>query len=541
MSDTTSDDTSSTDTSISDIHDEPSEANAANPEDLVERFFQDMATPGFHYANQFWHIVEWKLRMACDDLAAAGAKVNSWGGPGQPDPDFADLLFHCTPNKRGTYRGLKNHIAKLALSKTDISEKEPEDCRSESAKTRQLRYYRWMAQGYKDETWPFHQDDDDFMGYQPTYPTSMPADYHASLPTYRINCENCDRLMVGQAWGRSAGCAIWTLYPPYRVILSAAYCSQRCADTESRMARHAPICSEMRSLKRAAEIYMELFTAISAVTYERQLIDVYEKNGILVAEGIFDDDDNMLSARGIGKGVLREFPWELCKNEEQGRAILFASTCWQTLDTARVLFEYLFRVSGVTETVEKVIFYPKNLHKPVCEVQVLGWDETIHEYNALMSHEISLLTLPSGTQVVFDPSAAQYGWREHVAPWDAYQHHRIYDIERREELDRQIIPDLLQIPHDIDQADTSERAQRQLFAAVSIAFNGQLAKRWGERVPLRELLKRLFGLAEEEYQAEKADIMGMMKKVIGNEVAELKLTTNYYKKTEDNQAPEPVW
>lgn len=51
-------------------------------------------------------------------------------------------------------------------------------------------------------------------------------------------------------------------------------------------------------------------------------------------------------------------------------------------------------------------------------------------YNTLGPHGVLRLTLPLGVQYVFDPSAAQFGWKEYLAPWDEYARRRIHLIEQ---------------------------------------------------------------------------------------------------------------
>lgn len=42
---------------------------------------------------------------------------------------------------------------------------------------------------------------------------------------------------------------------------------------------------------------------------------------------------------------------------------------------------------------------------------------------------VARLTLPSGSQYAFDPTAAQFGWREYLAPWDEYFGRRVHQID----------------------------------------------------------------------------------------------------------------
>lgn len=41
---------------------------------------------------------------------------------------------------------------------------------------------------------------------------------------------------------------------------------------------------------------------------------------------------------------------------------------------------------------------------------------------------VARLTLPSGSQYAFDPTAAQFGWRELLKPWDEYFGRRVHHI-----------------------------------------------------------------------------------------------------------------
>lgn len=40
-------------------------------------------------------------------------------------------------------------------------------------------------------------------------------------------------------------------------------------------------------------------------------------------------------------------------------------------------------------------------------------------------HTVSQLTTASGLKFAFDPTAAQFGWKENLAPWDTYEQRRI--------------------------------------------------------------------------------------------------------------------
>lgn len=48
--------------------------------------------------------------------------------------------------------------------------------------------------------------------------------------------------------------------------------------------------------------------------------------------------------------------------------------------------------------------------------------------NMSMAHTVARLTTASGHQLAFDPTAAQFGWLEKLAPWERYKRRRI-DVE----------------------------------------------------------------------------------------------------------------
>lgn len=68
---------------------------------------------------------------------------------------------------------------------------------------------------------------------------------------------------------------------------------------------------------------------------------------------------------------------------------------------------------------------PKNMHKTVLLVQ-----GQCVMFNSLYRHHPLRITLPCGLQFAFDPTAAQYGWKEIIAPWEAYLKHRAHNSIR---------------------------------------------------------------------------------------------------------------
>lgn len=58
--------------------------------------------------------------------------------------------------------------------------------------------------------------------------------------------------------------------------------------------------------------------------------------------------------------------------------------------------------------------------------------------NISMAHTVGLLTTQSELQFAFDPTAAQFGWHENLAPWEHYRRRRVdteYSVGVCESLD----------------------------------------------------------------------------------------------------------
>lgn len=70
---------------------------------------------------------------------------------------------------------------------------------------------------------------------------------------------------------------------------------------------------------------------------------------------------------------------------------------------------------------EEVFVQPKNMARTVLLVE-----GTRRKFSALALHHPLRITLPCGLQFAFDPTSAQYGWSETMAPWDVYMRHRAH-------------------------------------------------------------------------------------------------------------------
>lgn len=70
-------------------------------------------------------------------------------------------------------------------------------------------------------------------------------------------------------------------------------------------------------------------------------------------------------------------------------------------------------------------FVPKNAHIPVLQ----HVEDDRFRFNMSPMHTVAILSTNSGLQLILDPTAAQYGWKEKIAPREMYARCRI-DRER---------------------------------------------------------------------------------------------------------------
>ena len=66
----------------------------------------------------------------------------------------------------------------------------------------------------------------------------------------------------------------------------------------------------------------------------------------------------------------------------------------------------------------------KNAHKTVH----VSYGANQHRFPSMYYHQVFRLTLPAGLRFAFDPTGAQSGWQEYLAPWDEYEKHRVHCI-----------------------------------------------------------------------------------------------------------------
>jgi hypothetical protein len=89
----------------------------------------------------------------------------------------------------------------------------------------------------------------------------------------------------------------------------------------------------------------------------------------------------------------------------------------------------------VSAKIQRVKFITKNMERPLW---FIATDEqpNRHQFNSLELHEVELVTLSCGVSVVLDPTAAQCGWREALAPFRPYNQQRALKIKFLRDVER---------------------------------------------------------------------------------------------------------
>ncbi|KAG6367596.1 hypothetical protein INS49_001789 [Diaporthe citri] len=278
-----------------------------------------------------------------------------------------------------------------------------------------LTYYLWRLHGSKDEASPF--------------PVSVPAttqvmgafqeashDFLPSSTTTRGPCSNCGH---AQSTNWCSGCRI---LKSGKIVFATFYCDRGCM--KAHWKAHKPACNEVRVLRRAAALFTELWLEYSQVTNPGHIESVTEDNGLI--------EINLRPIerfKSLVQAVARPFPRHLVASEEQALACMALATCEAVLDQGRNLFELIMRPACAV--VEAVRVQSKNAHKTAH----VSYRSNHQTFPSMCLHSVIRFTLPSGLKFAFDPTGAQNGWQEHLAPWDEYAKHRVHFIQEVRTID----------------------------------------------------------------------------------------------------------
>ncbi|KAI0187800.1 hypothetical protein F4808DRAFT_468404 [Astrocystis sublimbata] len=307
--------------------------------------------------------------------------------PPSEDPDYPFLLHYISlaaeKRKTSMVGYFRQQMAHLAMQK-------PIDRKDKSAKTRQLKYYRWLALGLKNESWPF--------------PTMKPG---GAASTVRIaglanptSCAFCHKP------GANYRCPTCNIQDNKYVVNKTAYCNKKCL--EEHHDTHKPICEGRVMVYRTAQMLGFIFMAMQDATYVYPIGKSFLKNGIIyLIDGDWD------RAGMTGRSVFFPFPKHQVDSAETHRALLYWGQCKELNLSLYPLIRYMFK--QICGNVELIFISPKNVLRPICQL-TKG-----RAFNLCLHRHICLgLTLASGEKYIIDLTGASFGWHEVLTPWETW-------------------------------------------------------------------------------------------------------------------------
>ncbi|KAI8944681.1 hypothetical protein F4801DRAFT_599405 [Xylaria longipes] len=349
--------------------------------DSVEKFFKALADP--------------EGNDKADSLAAASqlskALETFIKDPPSQDPDYQYLLNHALkgfkkPASVAAY--FRQQLAQLAVQKT-VQRKD------KSFKARQLKYHKWLACGMKSETWPFPNGK----------PEGCPSTARIAGLANPTSCAACHKT------GANLRCPDCTFQDEKFVVEKTAYCNKKCL--QDHHDTHKLICEGRVMVYRAASLLEYIFMAMQEATYVYPLGKVYEKNGI-----VYLIDDSWDRAGMTGRTIFFPFPKHLVESADIHHALLLWGQCKELSLSLFPLIKYLFK--PMCKSLDLAFTQPKNVIRPICQVS------SGRALNLCLHRHIALkLTLTSGETYVIDLTAAQFGWKEVLSPWETWKDLRV--------------------------------------------------------------------------------------------------------------------
>ncbi|KAI1814682.1 hypothetical protein GGS20DRAFT_585280 [Poronia punctata] len=301
--------------------------------------------------------------------------------------------------------------------------------RDKSARAIQLRYYRWMAQGRKNETYPFRQ------GKYEGLPSATRLS-QLVRPTNATKCAAC-----GKADGGRLRCPDCDFNDETRVLEVTAYCNRTC--WENHRESHKRTCTDRQCLYRVSRLLDTAYTKMLVSTCVSRPTKIFEENGV-----IYINQTDWLRVGMTGRHLFAPFlrsvtdPVTAGKDEAAGellhRGILHEKHGHGDLTFSFApLIEYLlegkficpssaahpnFYELGFAKKVQLVTYNVANVRQPLAGK---GEQHSRAFNNVFSPHNAVLVTLRSKETYVIDVNSCAYGWGETLAPWNKWSALRV--------------------------------------------------------------------------------------------------------------------
>ncbi|KAJ0125199.1 uncharacterized protein J7T55_006544 [Diaporthe amygdali] len=388
--------------------------------DPIEVFFGMLPAPKLHdECKNYSELAGW-YRLPAEILAARSRLDRDPFRSSDADaPIMVDIVVK-SAEKMGT-RGtpveeqmelegvadLEAGLARLALS-------HPQEEVGDTQKHKFLSYLRWVVQGRKTVGSPFASQ-------SPSKDTILCSGGYENLSTLSNGqvsgpCTNCG----SQDAAHQCKLCLITLdgYVSEQTVSATTYCNESCRNAHFEANKGA--CREIRKLARSAVLFKEAFYRYIQIA-----------GGIMPFSAI-KQEQGIIFKQCTGTSNTVPSLRHLADSQSQADAAMTSFTCGDIIAWARPILEFL--IQPCCTSVEFVNFSVKNADIAVANEFQIGSSHHLR-YNTLRLHLAARLTLPSGAQYAFDPSAAQFGWKDCLAPWAEYARCRIHHIENVTVLD----------------------------------------------------------------------------------------------------------
>ncbi|KAK2607513.1 hypothetical protein N8I77_006179 [Diaporthe amygdali] len=388
--------------------------------DPIEVFFGMLPAPKLHdECKNYSELAGW-YRLPAWILAARSRLDRDPFRSSDPDaPIIVDIVVK-SAEKMGT-RGtpveeqmelegvadLEAGLARLALS-------HPQEEVGDTQKHKFLSYLRWVVQGRKTVDSPFASQ-------SPGKDTTLCSGGYENLSTLSNGqvsgpCTNCG----SQDAAHQCKLCLITLdgYASEKIVSATTYCNESCRNAH--FEAHKGACREIRKLARSAVLFKEAFYRYIQIA-----------SGIMPFSAI-KQEQGIIFKQCTGTSNTVPSLRHLADSQSQADAAMTSFTCGDIIAWARPILEFL--IQPCCTSVGFVNFSVKNADIAVANDFQIGPSHHLR-YNTLRLHLAARLTLPSGAQYAFDPSAAQFGWKDCLAPWAEYARCRIHHIENVTVLD----------------------------------------------------------------------------------------------------------
>ncbi|KAI0390524.1 hypothetical protein F5Y17DRAFT_55486 [Xylariaceae sp. FL0594] len=311
------------------------------------------------------------------------------------EPDTEEWKFihkqasQALKSKRVGVMGFQQQLASYAVDKAP-------NRKDKSARATQLRYYKWIAQGRKNETYPFANGR--FLGQPST--TRI-----AQVPTPEgvlHSCASCKK--PGSA---NLRCPVCDLSTDKYVLDVVAYCNKTCL--QNHLAKHQQVCKGRRLIVRATKLLEGLFLRMIAATFHQPLKSSREHMGMLIVDTHSWEKFGM-----VGRQLFVDVSGDLIVGETEAakdecrRAVLCLG---QEPNLATSLFEMINYLFSFAKHVGILYAIPINMKRPMIQEH-----QGKYFHNSFTNHPVLIIQLWNNDKYVIDLTSSQFGWPEVLSP-----------------------------------------------------------------------------------------------------------------------------